>query len=98
MTRNEKLIAMDLAAKEDRERLFVVTDGMWRQPKYADYLTQLEEVCQQWRDMTDLENWPEVAWPLALPDWMPTVKFASGWEADYAVEENGSEAVESEVV
>lgn len=86
MTRQEKLVQMDLAAKQDRDRLFAITDGMRYQPKYTDYLTELEEVCQQWRNMTDLENWPEVAWPLELPDWFPTVKFASCWDADYAVE------------
>lgn len=87
LTREEKLTNMDLAAKEDRERLFAVTDGMRYQPKYAEHLTELETLCQTWRDMTDLENWPEVAWPLALPDWMPDVRFASCWDADFAVEE-----------
>lgn len=90
MTRDEKLIEMDLAAKQDRERLFAVTDGMWRQPKYTEYLTELETVCETWRNMTELENWPEIAWPLELPDWMPTVKFASSWDADYAVEKESA--------
>lgn len=91
LTRDEILVQMDLAAKQDRERLFAVTDGMRNQPKYADYLTELETVCQQWRDMTDLENWPEVAWPLELPEWFPEVKFASCWVADYAGESEGEE-------
>lgn len=86
MTRDEKLVRMDLAAKQDRERLFKVTDGMRYQPKYAAYLTELEALCETWRNMTELENWPEVAWPLELPAWMPAVKFASCWDGEYAVE------------
>ncbi len=86
MTREEKLSNMDLAAKQDRERFFAVADSMTFQPKYAEYLAELAEVKQAWRDMTSIENYPEIDWPLTLPEWFAEVKFASNWSADYAVE------------
>lgn len=86
LTQEEKLERMDLAAKQDRERFFAVADTLSFQPKYAEYFSELSILKQTWRDMTSLENWPEVDWPLELPEWFPAVKFASCWTSDYAVE------------
>lgn len=87
MTREEILSRMDEAAKEDRERFFAVADTLQFQPKWQDKLSEIEAVKQQWRDMTLLPNYPEITFPLALPDWFPPVKFASCWGADYATTE-----------
>lgn len=80
MTREEIILRMDLAAKEDRERFFKVADGMMFQPKYKDKLIELEEVKQQWRDMTLIKNWPDIDWPMTLPSWFPKIRFASCWQ------------------
>lgn len=83
MTREEIILKMDSAAKEDRERFFRVADVMAFQPKYETRKEALETVKQQWRDMTTLEGYPCVKWPLELPEWFPAVKFASQWGPDY---------------
>lgn len=75
------LTRMDQAAREDRERFFRVADSIHLQPKYADHLDELETLKQQWRDMTQAENYPDIDFPLPLPEWFPTVHFASRWTA-----------------
>lgn len=74
---------MDMAAKEDRARFFAVADTIHLQPKYAEHLEELETVKQQWRDMTAIENYPKIAFPLQLPAWFPKVPFKSKWNVDY---------------
>lgn len=83
MTREEILTRMDEAAKEDRERFFVVADSMTFQPKYTDKRDELEAIKQQWRDMTALPDYPQIKWPMERPEWFPVVKFASCWDVDY---------------
>ena len=83
MTREEIIVTMDTAAKEDRERFFAIADSMQFQPRWQDKLQEIETVRQQWRDMTNIENYPEIKFPLALPDWFPAVKFASCWDVGY---------------
>lgn len=83
MTRQELIERMIVASKQDRERFFKVADTIHLQPKYAEHLEELELLKQQWRDMTDLPNYPEIKFPLDLPDWFPQVKFASKWNEDY---------------
>lgn len=80
MTLSER---MDMAAKEDRARFFAVADTIHLQPKFAEHLDELEKVKQQWRDMTAIENYPKMEFPLALPDWFPKVAFKSKWDTDY---------------
>ncbi len=89
MTREDILARMDLAAKQDRERFFKVADSMTFQPKYAEHLAELADVKQEWRDMTLMENYPEIKFPLALPEWFPTVRFASCWDTDYVAQTLG---------
>lgn len=83
MTREEILARMDAAAKEDRQRFFAVADALQFQPKWNGRLADIETVKQQWRDMTDVPEYPEIKFPLDLPDWFPIVRFASRWDADY---------------
>lgn len=74
---------MDEAIKEDRERFFIVADTLQFQPKYKEQLEELEQIKQEWRDMTRQTNYPHIKWPLKLPNWFPDVKFASYWNEDY---------------
>lgn len=74
---------MDKAAREDRARFFIVADAIHLQPKYAEHLQELEEIKQQWRDMTALPDYPKMAFPLALPEWFPKVEFKSKWDEEY---------------
>lgn len=83
MTEQEILDRMVEASKEDRERFFAVADTLQFQPKYKDKLTDIETIKQQWRDMTDIPNYPQIKFPLELPAWFPKVHFASCWNTDY---------------
>ena len=83
MNEQEIIAMMIQASKEDRDRFFAVADSLHMQPKFQDRLVEIETVKQQWRDMTDIENYPHIKFPLGLPIWFPKVKFASCWESDY---------------
>lgn len=83
MTEQEILNRMIEASKEDRERFFAVADILHLQPKYKDRLEELEEVKQQWRDMTLIKDYPNIDFPLTLPDWFPKIHFASQWDKNY---------------
>ena len=82
MTEQEIRKDMDAAAKEDRERFFAVADTLHLQPKYAAYAGELAVIKQAWRDMTLLPDYPNINWPIALPQWFPKVAFASSWAKD----------------
>ncbi|MBQ7798475.1 MAG: hypothetical protein IJ371_05070 [Clostridia bacterium] len=87
MSREDILKVMDEAFREDRERFFKVADSIHLQPKYAEHLTELEEIKQVWRDAPQQEGYPNITHPMPLPDWFPKVKFASCWEKDLYIEE-----------
>ena len=91
MTEQEILERMVQASKEDRERFFQVADTLHLQPKFQDKLTEIETIKQQWRDMTKLPNYPQIVFPLSLPEWFPTVRFASCWDSDYLVKKLSEE-------
>ncbi|MFI3175124.1 MAG: hypothetical protein R3Y53_08035 [Bacillota bacterium] len=74
---------MKLAILQDRDRFFAVADTLHLQPKYAEHLEELEVVKQQWRDITDLENYPHIDFPLALPDWFPDILFMSNFPSNH---------------
>lgn len=74
---------MKLAIEQDRDRFFAVADTLHLQPKYADYLEELEEVKQEWRDITELENYPHIDFPLALPEWFPDVLLMSNFPSNH---------------
>lgn len=73
---------MGEAVKEDRDRFFQVADTLQYQPKYKDKLAEIETIKQQWRDITVLSDYPNITFPLSLPDWFPKVHFASCWGKD----------------
>lgn len=73
---------MEEAIREDRERFFKVADTIRFQPKYTEYLTELETLCQWFRDVTKLTNFPNIDWPPKLPEWFPKVPFASSFKKD----------------
>lgn len=87
MTREQILERMDIAARQDRERFFKFADTMNLQPKYIEYLAELEELKQGFRNMTKIEGYPNIDWPPALPEWFPKVNFASAWEKDIFIEQ-----------
>lgn len=87
MNREEILKQMDLAVRQDRERFFRVADTLHLQPKYAAYTTELEAIKQQWRDITAAPDYPNIDWPLLLPQWFPVIYFASKFKKDKYIEE-----------
>lgn len=87
MTREEILKNMDVAIRQDRERFFRVADTLHLQPKYADKVFELDEIKQQWRDITGVPGYPNITHPMPLPEWFPTVHFASSFEKDTFLEE-----------
>ncbi len=81
------LVNMDLAFKQDRERFFAVADTLHLQPAYAEYLDELEALKQEWRDLPNVEGYPVFSHPLALPEWFPSVKFASCFDGQNFIDE-----------
>lgn len=72
------------AAKEDRERFFKVADVFKMKDNIGltpEQIAELEEVKTQWRDMTALPGFPDIDWPLPIPEWFPNPHFASCWKA-----------------
>lgn len=71
------------ASKEDRERFFkkadvyAITNNRGLTPAQIE---ELEILRNQWRDMTILPDYPDIDWPLPLPDWFPNCGFASSWK------------------
>lgn len=98
MDREQLLQNMNDAAKEDRERFFAVADTLHLQPKYREYVNsgELEEVKQYWRDMTALPEYPNIDFPIQLPEWFPKVRLTSSWKKDSYIAETLAEAVEYE--
>lgn len=88
MDREELLKIMDEAAKQDRERFFTVADTLHLQPKYGNVIYEVNEIKQQWRDMTLLYDYPNIDFPLVLPDWFPKINFASSWKKDIFIEQS----------
>lgn len=93
MEKEKILKRMDLAIKQDRERFFKVADTMHLQPKYAIWHDDIENLKQQWRDVTKQNDYPNITHPIYLPKWFPTVNFASSFEKDKYLQE----ALEREV-
>ncbi|MBN1499761.1 MAG: hypothetical protein JW982_06395 [Spirochaetes bacterium] len=71
------------ASKEDRERLFKVTDvyaitnNRGLSEKQID---ELEECKNKWRDMTSIKGYPDIDFPLSIPSWLKNPYFASCWK------------------
>ena len=71
------------SAREDRSRFFkkadvyAITNNLGLT---SEQVAELEASRQQWRDMTILQDFPDVDWPLPVPSWFPDCGFASRWE------------------
>ena len=101
MTELEIRENMAQAFREDRERLFKVIDSMRPQPRFADKLTEIEAVAQEWRDKPSLLDFPNIDHPTALPIYFPSPHFASSWVKDEYIQkmlESVEEVVEEEVM
>lgn len=73
---------MDLSFKEEREEFFAVADSLSFQPKYKDYAEEVEKIKQEWRDIPQKSEYPNIDFPPSLPSWFPKVRFFSSWEKD----------------
>lgn len=82
MNRNDFLIKCAEAFREDRSRLFKITDAMKMQSKYSDKLDEIEHICDIWRDKPLEPDFPKFDHPLPLPDYFEDPHFTSRWSAD----------------
>ena len=87
MEREQVIMRMDEAFREDRERFFKVADALMYVPKFRDRQKEIEELKQVWRDIPQMEGYPNFTHPIALPEWFPKVHFASSWEKDSFIEQ-----------
>jgi len=71
----EPLQILDLAIRQDRERFFKIADSLFFQPAFSSYMSELETIKQQWRDITELSGYPNIDFPPELPDWFPEWQF-----------------------
>lgn len=91
MNREDILRQMDNAFREDRARFFNVADTLHLQPKYAQYLEELESLKQTWRDIPQQDGYPNFTHPIEMPSWFPRVPFASAWQKDVFIEQKLNE-------
>lgn len=77
---------MKIAVIQDRERFFkkadvyAITNNRDLSP---EQIAELETLRNQWRNITDLPDYPDVDFPLPLPSWFPNPYFASRWNKGY---------------
>lgn len=72
----------DIAFKQDRERFFNAADKFESVPYLAGQLTdaqkkELEKAKEEWRGMTEIENYPDIDFPLYVPDFVNVKIFSS---------------------
>ena len=65
----------DIAFKQDRERFFKEADKYEMVPYLFESLSdeqkkELEQAKTDWRNMTDLPDYPDIDFPLAIPSFM----------------------------
>ena len=94
MSEEKVLHRMDVAFREDRERFFKIADTLHLQPKYQNYLEELEILKQTWRDIPQQDGYPNFTHPISMPYWFPKVSFASRWEKDKYIEQELQRAKE----
>lgn len=78
MSNNKKA---DEAFKEDRLRFFLVADkyetiSYLKESLSEEQKAELKKAQQEWRDMTELEDYPDIDFPLYTPSFL-SVKFFS---------------------
>jgi len=85
-----KLENMIKAINQDRERFFkkadvyAITNNRGLSP---EQIVELGALRDQWRDSTDLPDYPDIDFPLPLPEWFPNPYFASSWKKGYLNED-----------
>lgn len=72
----------DVAFRQDRERFFNAADKFDSVPFLAAKLSdeqkkELEKARKEWRDMTAMENYPDIDFPLYVPDFVEVKLFSS---------------------
>lgn len=77
----DKKIA-DIAFKQDRERFFKEADkyemiSYLRESLSVEQKKELEQAKTDWRNMTDLPDYPDIDFPLAIPSFMKVKTFST---------------------
>ena len=77
----DKKIA-DIAFKQDRERFFKEADkyemiSYLRENLSDEQKKELEKAKTDWRNMTDLPDYPDIDFPLAIPSFMKVKAFST---------------------
>lgn len=72
----------DIAFKQDRERFFKEADKYETISYLSDRLTEeekseLAKAKRDWRNMTDLPDYPDIDFPLAIPSFMKVKTFST---------------------
>ena len=72
----------DLAFKQDRERFFKEADKYEMISYLSESLSdeqkkELEQAKTDWRNMTDLPDYPDIDFPLAIPSFMKVKTFST---------------------
>ena len=77
----DKKIA-DIAFKQDRERFFKEADkyemiSYLRESLSDEQKKELEKAKTDWRNMTDLPDYPDIDFPLAIPSFVKAKTFST---------------------
>ena len=72
----------DIAFKQDRERFFKEADKYEMIPYLVNSLSESEkqelaEAKETWRNMTDLPDYPDIDFPLAIPSFIKVKTFST---------------------
>ena len=72
----------DIAFKQDRERFFKEADKYETISYFSDRLTEEEKselanAKRDWRNMTELPDYPDIDFPLAIPSFMKVKTFST---------------------
>ena len=75
-------VKADIAFRQDRERFFREADKYESVSYLANSLSakekkELEEAKEIWRDMTDIENYPDIDFPLFIPSFLKVKTFST---------------------
>lgn len=80
MTQDQFIERCKKAFREDRDRLFRITDAMRVQSKYKDNISEIDEICEIWRNKPEDSEFPKFDHPLPLPEYFPNPHFVSSWK------------------
>lgn len=80
MTLDEIVQQMDKAFRQEREEFFRVADSLAFQPKYKDLLEDIERIKQEWRDIPQMEDYPNFNYPPKIPEYFPRPRLFCSWK------------------